>query len=183
MSESNVNSAKSKEIIKEIISWIFWLGGALLIALVLNKTIIVNAEVVSGSMETTIMTDDRVLGLRVAYLFGEPKRLDVVVFENPIVDGGDPYVKRIIGMPGETIEIVDGKIYIDGSDTPLDESSYLSEKMRGSVAPVTVPEGCYYMLGDNRNSSTDSRSWGFMKREDILGKIYLDFYPKIKLIK
>lgn len=183
MYEGNEGAPRSKAIIKEIVSWIFWLGGALLVALILNNTIIVNAEVVSGSMEKTIMTNDRVLGLRIAYLFGEPERLDVVVFKNPIEKDGDPYVKRIIGLPGETIEIINGKVYIDESDTPLDESSYLYEEMRGSAGPFKVEENCYFMMGDNRNFSKDSREWGLMKREDILGKIYIDFYPGIKLIK
>ncbi|MDR1704406.1 MAG: signal peptidase I [Clostridiales bacterium] len=174
-----------REVIREIISWILWLAGAVVLALIVNRTVIVNAEVISGSMETTIMTGDKVLGNRLAYVFSEPKRLDVIVFRFPDNRDELPYVKRIIGMPGETVTISEGLIYINGSDVPLDESVYLHEKMNGSFGPYEVPEGSYFVLGDNRNNSIDSRAWRnkYVPKEDILGKVFMRFYPKINLIK
>ena len=87
-------------------------------------------------------------------------------------------LKRVIGLPGETVEIVDGKVYINGSDTPLEEP-YLPEPMEGSYGPYTVPEGSYFMLGDNRNNSRDARYWEnkFVKKEKIIAKVLFCYYP------
>lgn len=138
---------------KEIISWIQIIVAAVIIALVLNNFIIANSRVPTGSMENTIMSKSRVIGSRLAYLTSDPERGDVVIFHFPDDPTGKIYyVKRVIGLPGETVNVVDGKVYINDSDTPLDEP-YLPEPMEGSYGPYTVPEGCYFMMGDNRNNS------------------------------
>ena len=94
------------------------------------------------------------------------------------------FIKRIIGLPGEKVEIIDGKVYINDSKEPLEED-YIKEEMEGSFGPYDVPEGCYFMMGDNRNDSLDSRFWNdkYVKKDAILGKAKLQYYPKIKLIK
>ena len=94
------------------------------------------------------------------------------------------FIKRVIGLPGETVEIRDGKVYIDGSETPLDDS-FTPEPPQGDWGPEVVPEGSYFMLGDNRNRSKDSRFWTntFVKKEKILGKAVLRYFPSPKLIK
>ena len=130
---------------KEIISWIQIIAAAVVIALVLNNFIIANSRVPTGSMENTIMSKSRVIGSRLSYINSDPERGDVVIFKFP--DNRDIYyVKRVIGLPGETVDIVDGKVYINDSDAPLDEP-YLPEPMEGSYGPYTVPEGCYFMMG------------------------------------
>jgi signal peptidase I len=132
-------------------------------------------------MENTIMSHSRVIGSRLSYLFGDPERGDVVIFHYPDdITGKTYYVKRIIGMPGETVTIVDGKVYIDGSDTPLDEP-YLAEPMEGSYGPYTVPEGCYFMMGDNRNNSMDARFWKnkYVEKDKIIAKVLLCYFPRI----
>ena len=88
------------------------------------------------------------------------------------------YVKRVIGLPGETVEVKDGKVYINGSDTPLDEP-YLPEPMEGSYGPYEVPEGCYFMMGDNRNNSLDARFWDnkFVAKNKIVAKVLFCYYP------
>lgn len=93
------------------------------------------------------------------------------------------YIKRIIGLPGETINIVNGKVYIDGKKTPLDDS-FCPETPIGDFGPYTVPEGCYFMLGDNRNCSKDSRFWEntYVREDQIVGKAVLRYYPSIKLM-
>ena len=93
-------------------------------------------------------------------------------------------MKRVIGLPGETVNIVDGKVYIDGSDTPLDEP-YLAEPMEGSYGPYTVPEGCYFMLGDNRNNSQDARFWQnkYVAKDKIIAKVLFSYYPKLGKIR
>lgn len=164
---------------REIISWIQIIVFAVIIALVLNNFIIANSRVPTGSMETTIMSRSRVIGSRLAYLGSDPEREDVVIFHFPDDPTGKTYyVKRVIGLPGETVNIVDGKVYINDSETPLDEP-YLPEPMFGSYGPYTVPEGCYFMLGDNRNNSRDARFWKnqFVEKDKIIAKVLFCYYP------
>jgi signal peptidase I len=166
-----------KRIIKEIISWILVLAAAFLLALFINKFIILNEEIPSGSMENTIMTGDRVFTYRQAYLFSDPKRGDIIVFPFPDDESVD-YIKRIIGLPGETVEGKDGLVYIDGE--PLEES-YVKEEINEDFGPFQVPEDSYFMMGDNRNDSADSRYWNdpFVKKEKIKSKAIFK-YPKFK---
>ena len=154
---------------KEIFEWVKIIVSAALIAFVLNTFIIANSEVPSGSMENTIMTGDRVIGSRLSYRFEDPKRGDIAIFRFPDNEK-IYYVKRIIGLPGETVDIVDGKVYINGSDEPLDEP-YIREPMIPE-APMhfEVPENSYFMMGDNRHNSADSRFWGFVPEDHVVGK-------------
>ena len=211
-SPKNEPSQEKTDVRKEVFSWILVIAEALIIALLLNTFIIVNATVPSGSMENTIQPGDRLFGLRLTYLFKDPVRKDIVVFRYPVdasLGKKTNYIKRIIGLPGETVEIREGKIYINGSDEPLDEP-YLKEEWVVANDGLTfeVPEDCYLMLGDNRNNSSDSRYWAmvalrdyaeagkeitaeeawqlsFVKRKQILGKAYIRYWPlnKISLLK
>ena len=173
---------------KELLSWIEVLVTAALIAFVIDRYIIANSQVPTGSMETTIMPGDRVIGSRLSYQFGEPERGDIAIFRYP--DDAERgittyYVKRVIGMPGDTIDIIDGKIYINGSDTPLDEP-YLHEEMDPEPPQhYEVPEDCYFMMGDNRNYSNDSRRWKnkFVSSEDLVAKVLFQYFPKIRKLE
>lgn len=160
---------------KEILAWVLTIILAIVAAKGINQYVIVKAEVPTGSMENTIQVDDCILGFQLAYLFSKPERGDVLIFpwpDNPEVT----YVKRVIGLPGETVEIKEGSVYIDGE--PIEES-YLKEEMYGEYGPYIVPEGCYFMMGDNRNSSLDSRKWKnrFVKEEDIIAKVLFRYSP------
>jgi len=168
---------------KEILDWLKVILAAVAISFILNNFVIVNAQVPTGSMENTVMTHDRVFAFRLSYLFENPQRGDIVVFPLPD-DESQNYLKRIIGLPGETIEIKDGKVYINNSEEPLEED-YLKEKPTGDYGPYEVPENSYFMLGDNRNISLDSRYWErtFVKKNKIMGKVILRYYPSIKLLK
>ena len=194
----------------EIISWIQILAAAAVIAFVLTTFIIANSEVPSGSMENTIMTGSRVIGSRLNYLFTDPERGDVVIFvfgwecpacgntiegekqeicpycESDVGKRGKTiyYVKRIIGIPGDVIDIVDDKVYLNGSDTPLEEP-YLAEEMnQGETFHFEVPEGCYFMMGDNRNWSLDARYWKnpYISKDKIIAQVLFEYFPHIKLI-
>lgn len=170
---------------REILSWIVIIVLAVVIAWFLNTFIIANSRVPTGSMENTIMSKSRVIGSRLSYLASDPERGDVVIFHFPDDPTGKTYfVKRVIGLPGETVTIIDGKVYIDGSETPLDEP-YLPEPMEGSYGPYTVPEGCYFMLGDNRNNSMDARFWDnkFVEKDKIIAKVLFSYFPKIGKIE
>lgn len=188
---ASANGKKEKEPINwkaEIISWIQVLVTAALIAFVIDRYIIANSQVPTGSMETTIMPGDRVIGSRLSYTFGEAERGDIAIFIYP--DDADKgittyYVKRVIGMPGDTIDIIDGKIYINGSDTPLDEP-YLHEEMEEEPPQhYEVPENSYFMMGDNRNYSNDSRRWKnkFVAEDQLVAKVLFQYYPKIRKLE
>lgn len=167
--------------VKEVLSWLAIILTAVLAAMLLTKFVIVNAEVTSGSMESTIMTGDRVLGLRCVYWFEEPSRGDIVFFQNPDNEN-EIYVKRLIGVPGDTIEIKGGKTYVNGQ---LLSEPYLNETPNElDFGPYVVPDGSYFMLGDNRNHSHDSRYWThtFVTRSEILGKAYWVYYPTVENI-
>ena len=163
---------------KEILSWILILAVALGLGLFVNKVLIVNAKIPSESMETTVMTGDRLVALRTAYWFDEPKRGDIVVFRYPD-DETELYIKRIIGVPGDTVEGKDGIVYVNGE--ALDEP-YISEPIEEDFGSFDVPEDSYFMMGDNRNNSWDSRYWDntFVKREKILGKSFVRYWPSFK---
>ena len=98
-----------------------------------------------------IKMGDRIFGNRLAYINKDPQRFDIVIFKYPD-DETQLFIKRVIGLPGETVEIRDGKVYIDGAETPLDDS-FTPEPPQGNWGPEVVPEGSYFMLGDNRNRS------------------------------
>lgn len=166
---------------KELLQWAAVLITAAVLALFINNVLVVNAEIPSGSMENTIMPGDRVFGNRLAYTFGEPKRFDIIIFRYPD-DESQLFIKRIIGLPGETVEIRDGNIYIDGSADPIDDVA-TKEPMEGSFGPYTVPDGCYFVMGDNRNNSKDSRYWEhtFVTEDEILGKAVFRYWPLNKM--
>ena len=167
---------------RELFQWVAAIVAAVLIALAIDNFVIVNAQIPSGSMENTIMTGDRVIGNRFAYSFSDPQRFDIIIFRYPD-DESQLFIKRLIGLPGETVEIRDGKVYINGSDEPLDDS-FVPEVPTGNYGPYKVPENSYFMLGDNREYSRDSRFWKntFLSFDEIVGKSVVRYYPSIKLL-
>ena len=164
-----------KKIAKELALWSVWLAIGITASLFLNNHVLVNAQVLTGSMEGTIMTQSRVFGLRAGFFTGTPSRGDIIVFESPLPDEfEEPFIKRIIALPGEEIAIVDGIVHINGQ--PLAES-YVEQDMQRDFEPVTVPYGSLFVMGDNRNHSRDSREWGAIPKNSIIGRIYVDFSP------
>ena len=154
----------------------------LLVAVALKTCVIFNAVVPTESMEPTIMPGDRLIGSKLSYRFGEPERGDIITFHGP--EGSGSYlVKRIVGLPGETVTIVSGEVFIDGESVPLMEE-YINpdETPTGDCGPYVVPEGCYFVMGDNRNHSYDSRYWtatNFVEKDEIISKILFRYYPTI----
>lgn len=170
--------------LKTVLEYAVSIGIAIIAALLINNFILLNARVPSGSMENTIMTGDRLFGFRLSYLFSDPERGDIVIFKYPD-DESVNYIKRIIGLPGETVTIKDGKIYINHSDTPLKEDYLKEEWVRANTdMEFTVPEGYYFMLGDNRNNSKDSRYWNntYVARDKILAKAIFRYWGGFKLL-
>ena len=164
-----------KKIAKELMLWGIWLAIGLAVSLLLNNLVLVNAQVLTGSMEGTIMTQSRVFGLRTGFLTSPPARGDIIVFESPLPEEfTEPFIKRVIALPGEEIAITGGVVHINGR--PLAES-YVVEDIRQDFSPVIVPYGTLFVMGDNRNYSRDSRDWGAIPKDSIIGRIYLDFSP------
>jgi signal peptidase I len=174
------------------IDWVVTIVGAVGIVLLL-KTFVVNPyRIPSSSMEPTLHCagetgclaerfSDRVLANRLVYRFKDPRRGDVIVFDTPPLAAercgtGGTYVKRLIALPGETWRMEDGTVYIDGRELV---EPYLSPERKGhdTVAPELVPEGRYLMLGDNRDQSCDSRAWGTVDRERLIGKVVAVYWP------
>lgn len=172
---------EGQSILKEIWDYAKIIIVVFAIAFLLGHFVYLNARIPSGSMEQTIMTGDRVFGNRLAYKTKDPERFDIVIFKYPD-DPSQLFVKRIIGMPGDTVNIVDGKVYINDSEEPLDDS-FCPETPLGSFGPYEVPEGCYFMLGDNRNHSADSRYWQntFVERDAILAEVAVRYWPLNKI--
>jgi len=133
--------------------------------------------VVSGScMQPHLYTGERVIASKLSYLFGAPHRGDIVVFRFPM-NPAQLYVKRIIGMPGDTVAIQSGTVFIDGR--PLREP-YVVNTPHGSIGGRTVPAGSYFVMGDNRDESDDSRYWGDLPRRNIIGRAVACYWPLYK---
>ena len=197
--EKNTVAKKKRSIVREIFSWVEIVIAAFILSYFLTHVVLLNAEVPSESMENLIEPGDRLFGFRLSYLLVEPERGDVIIFKYP-VDEQQNFIKRVIGLPGETVEIKEGKIYIDGSDIPLKED-YLPEEwvVDNDGYEFEVPKDCYFVLGDNRNISLDARFWAreamqnglaateqeaekytFVAKNKILGKAIFKYYPKLQ---
>ena len=177
-STSSLSEKKSSSsgIISEIFSYVKIFAIAIIIAYITTHFIIINAQVPTGSMKNTIMEGDRLIGFRLSYKFSKPERGDIVIFKYPD-DETQTYVKRVIGTPGDIVQIANGKVYINNEEL---EETYLKEPMNISTKQETyvVPEGHYFMMGDNRNSSLDSRYWTntYVAEDKILAKVLFRYY-------
>lgn len=183
---------------KEVWEYVKMLILVALVVFVIDEVVLINARIPSGSMENTIMTKDRLFGFRMSYGINidfftkdlvtvkmrDPERMDIVIFRYPDNEK-ELFIKRIIGLPGERVEIRNGEIYIDG-ELHEECNEFIKEPMLGSFGPYEVPEDSYFMLGDNRNNSKDSRFWEntYVKFDQIVGKAIIRYWPinKIKLL-
>ena len=165
-----------KKKMNPFLEWVVIIAIALAAALFINYVIIINSVVPSGSMESTIMTNSRMMGLRVTYWFSDPQQGDIIVFKYPD-DPSQNFVKRVIGTPGDTVEIIGGVTYVNGEKL---EEPYLNETPAvRNFGPYVVPEDSYFVMGDNRNNSHDSRFWTntYVPRSSVLGKALFVYWP------
>lgn len=179
------------------IDWLVTILGAILIVLAVKQWVINPYRIPSSSMEPTLNCaqpaegclasgglfngSDRVLACRVCYDLTSPARGDIVVFNTPPEAAekcgtGGVYVKRLIGLPGDTWEEKNGYVYIDGKqlDEPYVKAAYRDHDTMG---PIKIPPGHYFMMGDNRTGSCDSRVWGTVPRKDLIGKVVATYWP------
>lgn len=153
-------------------------GLSLFLALGIRTFVAEARYIPSGSMEPTLQINDRLLIDKLSYDFTAPQRGDVVVF-NPTKtlrqeDFHDAFIKRIIGLAGETVEVKNGQVFVNGSAI---REKYIEAQPDYRWGPTVVPADSYLVLGDNRNDSYDSHYWGFVPRHDIIGKAVFRFYP------
>lgn len=151
----------------------FLLVSAVLIAWVVRTFIFHPFYIPSGSMEPTLLPQDRVIVNKFIYRFQEPKRGDIIVFLPP--NDNRDYIKRIIGLPGETIEIKKGMVYIN--NRALSEPYKTKAPDPSSFGPFKIPNSNYFVMGDNRPNSSDSRVFGPLKKERIIGKAVFIYWP------
>lgn len=174
--QEEANVPVKTKIQREIIAW-FWVGLAFLL---INGTIGQARVIPSGSMENTLLIGDHLIMSRIGYdagvpftnwhlpLWRNPKRQQVIIFKPPFAPDTPDYVKRVIGLPGDTLDIHDGAVWINGQKLAEKYTNGTSEPydMR---PPYKVPADCYFVMGDNRGNSYDSRFWGCVPRKDIIG--------------
>lgn len=162
----------------------FWveIGKVFAMAMVLSfgiRTFIAEARYIpSSSMEPTLLINDRLIIEKMTYRFQLPERGDIIVFnatkELKSQGFNDAFIKRIIGIPGDTVQVTGGKVIVNGQTL---KENYISEPPQYEYGPVVVPSGEYLVLGDNRNNSFDSHYWGFVPSEKIIGRAFVRFWP------
>ncbi len=130
----------------------------------------------TGSMQPTINPGDMVLANKLIYRFRNPDRCEVIVFHPPENISKEPYIKRLIGLPGDTVEIKDGDVFVNGEKIVIEDIPRASS----NYGPIKIPKDSLFVLGDNRNGSFDSRSWGFANLRDVIGKGFV-IYPEKKI--
>ena len=167
-----------KKIFRELLGWIVYI--LIIVGLTyLIITFVGQRTMVSGSsMETTLSNGDQLIVDKISYRFTEPKRYDIVVFPYQYEEN-TYYIKRIIGLPGETVQIADGYVYIDGERLDEHYGNAVMEEAGLAEEPIELGEDEYFVLGDNRNNSQDSRAAnvGVIHRRDILGRAWLRIWP------
>lgn len=182
----NENQEEKKESkLKNFLGTCAYIVVIFLILFVVIQLLVVRTKVTSTAMDPTLQEKDNIVVEKVSYFFGDPERFDVVIF--PFEDEkGTYFIKRIIGMPGETIQIdEEGTILINGE--ALDESygNAVMESAGEAAQPITLGEDEYFVLGDNRNDNADSRHpmVGNVNGDEIIGRVWLRFWPEFNLVK
>lgn len=178
-----IEISMKKSVKKEIFGYLRVIVAGIVIAVLLNKFVIINADITSESMRTTLEKGDKLIGLRLSYIFSKPERGDVIIFEYPD-DGDKLLIKRVIGLPGEMVIIKDGLVYINGSEVPLEEP-YAHGVSRQDFGPYLIPADCYFVLGDNRDNSKDSRYWKntYVTKKQIIAKALFRYNNGFKIIE
>lgn len=150
---------------------------AILLALVIRAFVIQAFKIPSGSMLQTLQIGDHVLVNKFIYTFYDPERGDIIVFKYPVDETRD-FIKRVVGLPGETIEVKNRVVYVNGKPINEDYAVHGPSGFNAStnMSPRHIPLGSYFVMGDNRDNSMDSRVWGFLKRDLIKGKALIIYF-------
>ena len=167
-----------KEIIKELAGWLLYIVLIIALTWIVVTFVGQRTEVSGSSMETTLSDEDQLIVDKMTYRFRDPKRYDIVVFPYQYQDN-TYYIKRIIGLPGETVQILSGMVYIDGMRLDEHYGNEIMENPGIAEEPLTLGEDEYFVLGDNRNNSSDSRASdvGLIHRKDLIGRAWIRVWP------
>ncbi len=179
-SQHIIGTVKKKSIGHEIVTTLLYVVAALCLALILNRFVIQKVEVSQESMYDTLEDGDQLFVEKVTNYFSNPNRFDIVVFEAPtgsVLDNGKYWIKRVIGLPGETIQMKEDGVYINGEKI---EEGYVDGEMGdpGMIeTPITLDEDEYFLMGDNREVSQDCRVVGPINKEAMMGRVCLRIWP------
>lgn len=169
---------KEKNVLRELAGWLVYILVIVAITWLVVTFVGQRTRVSGESMETTLHDGDNLIVDKISFRFRDPKRFEIIVFPYKYEDN-TYYIKRIMGLPGETVQVKDGYLYIDGEKL---EENYGNELMNSAgiaAEPIVLGEDEYFVLGDNRNHSSDSREpkVGVIKREDLLGRAWIRIWP------
>ncbi len=171
---------REKSVIGSIMSWILYILVVVVLSLLCVTFVAQRTKVIGQSMYPSLNDADQLIVDKISYRFSEPERFDVVVFPYRY-EQNKRYIKRIIGLPGETVQIIDGEVYIDGEKLkdPFGEQIGLMDDAGMAAEPLTLSDDEYFVLGDNRNNSKDSRfsDVGPIHKDELIGKAWLQIYP------
>jgi signal peptidase I len=159
----------------EAVAWVKTLASAAVYATLIVTFGFQVARVEGQSMAPTLADQDRLIVNKLAYRMGEPRRSDIVMLYYPL-NPDKSFVKRVIAEEGDQVRIVDGRVFVN--DVPMDDAFVPPEyRSHDDFGPSVVPEGYYFVMGDHRNNSSDSRHWGFVPKKYIIGKVQLRWWP------
>lgn len=161
--------------IMEILSYLAYIAAGVLLALLIRHFVACPVRVIGWSMEPTLYENNILVMTPASYRLHAPERYDIVIVKKPNVSDGTLLVKRVIGLPGETVSVRDGFILINGQE--LTDDVYGAEPIHYEMKEVTVPEGSVFVLGDNRNQSTDSHVIGPVTIREVQGKVQFSLIP------
>lgn len=167
---------------KELLGWVLYIG-IIMGMTYLIVTYVGQRTMVSGdSMETALQDGDNLIVDKISYRFREPERFEIIVFPYRYAEN-TYYIKRIIGLPEETVQIIDGYVYIDGERLEENYGLECMESAGIAADPIVLGKDEYFVLGDNRNNSSDSRvsSVGILKREELIGRAWVRIWPLNKI--
>lgn len=176
---------KNKNVMREIISTVAYVAVICLVVFLVLRFVGQRTVVNGHSMDTTLADGENLIMDKLSYHFSDPERFDIVIFPGPEEEGEHPYyIKRVIGLPGETVQILDGKVYINGEELTEDVYGITDYIENPGIAaePFTLGEDEYFCMGDNRKVSYDSRyeAVGPVHRSEIIGKVWIRIWPLSK---
>lgn len=169
---------KEKNTVRELLSMVVYIGVILGLTFLIITYVGQRTQVSGMSMYPTLSDGDNLIVDKISYRFQDPKRYDIIVFPFQYKENTF-YIKRIIGLPGETVQVLDGEVYINGENLGEDYGREVMEDAGIAAEPIQLGEDEYFVLGDNRNASSDSRdpSVGVIHRKDIVGRAFIRIWP------